>query len=782
MLLGGDMLKIFALRKNTNNDGTFSKFIKDIESIKSIVDNADNFLTNNESKLGGDYNIFITLASYKKGAYKRNEDTFEYQDIIGFDIDKINTDKLDKYIEAFSKATGIKDNFYAVCSGNGIHIAIKPVGFKLESIKDFKKYEGYYIAWCDLIEKEFDEAGLEYEEVDTQFFQPHRLLRFCKGRNIKPYETAPEGTVKEIKLLRGDIAPIEWDFFSITPMKREKDKYISKNGYGTPDKEYILEQCEFLKWAKENQAEVKEPQWVSALSIVGHFNDDYKTAIEISNKHPDFDEEKTLEKVKRYTKEHGPIKCSTVDSLSDKCKTCPHNGKVTSPIQLKSATHISSSGCGFTLTTKKGYARQFNELQRHFANKFSYVVTKDTDSIYVFDGKKYYQVEDTEIKKFAQENFDNPVCEKESERVEFLKQVKACGRQVSRDFFNLKNGVVNFNNCIYFIDSGEYIPHSPDYGFLYVLDYDYIPEAKCPTWDLLLKNLTVGRQGLIDTLEEFTGYILSGDDYFINKMLLLSGEGNNGKTTFINAMRSLCGEGNYSNIAARKFTSSFHTSAMYGKLANFSEETGKDSFRDTDLFKELTGDGEVTAEKKYEDAFSFRNRAKLVFAYNSTPYFGEQSKGIRRRLLIVPFDADLERNPELKIKNIKQKILDERSGIFNRVIAAYKRIKESECFTETEDSKREARDAIIASDPVLDLIENHMEYSEGAEVTTTQMWEYFQKEVDPRERNNRSLTYLSFCRRLHDYYKNSTKIFRTRSKDGRGFRNLDFINKTTGDY
>lgn len=90
--------------------------------------------------------------------------------------------------------------------------------------------------------------------------------------------------------------------------------------------------CGQIEYAIENQEKIDEPLWRGILSVAQHCSDGAKAIHFVSNKHPEYDHAATIEKASQ-TK--GPYTCSTLNTLrTGVCPTCPHWGKITSPIQL----------------------------------------------------------------------------------------------------------------------------------------------------------------------------------------------------------------------------------------------------------------------------------------------------------------------------------------------------------------------------------------------------------------------------------------------------------------
>jgi hypothetical protein len=90
--------------------------------------------------------------------------------------------------------------------------------------------------------------------------------------------------------------------------------------------------CNIISDAVANQDQVDEPLWRGVLSIAHHCSDGDKAIHFVSHQHPEYDYAATVDKASQ-TK--GPYTCATLNGLrTGVCNTCPHWGKITSPIQL----------------------------------------------------------------------------------------------------------------------------------------------------------------------------------------------------------------------------------------------------------------------------------------------------------------------------------------------------------------------------------------------------------------------------------------------------------------
>ena len=723
--------KIYSAPLTKEGITTFRAATKQIDKIKPHI---ETHFTGEDHE---PYNVLCTLAEYST-VNRKTGATFVRQNVMGFDIDKINVERAAEYPSVIARALLIDERkCFAVCSGSGLHFVFEPENFAFPNISYFEKYMPHYMGWMNEINKALREAGLA-GEADKDFFKPGVMVRWPGTLNIKPMETAPNDfkSRRPVLLLVNGLEPQEWDITAVKPIHVEKKEDGLKRGqYGAPDVDHILKECNFLKYTKENPEKVSEPQWFRMLNLLGHMDETGALAHEYSaldkKRYTQKDTDEKIQSAKNYC---GPFTCEGVQAAFEGCKECPHYRKIRSPFTLKSPNHIATRNCGFSTISEKGKVeRHQDDLRRFFEEQHPYVFVRGVGSVYLYNGKNFELSSKDFITSFAQANF-SPVCEKNQEREEFWNITRNHnGRETN--FFEPPEGLINLRNGVLKIDTMELLPHSKDYGFLYCLPYDYDPKAECPTWDLLMKNLTRNRQHMIDAVEEFVGYILSGMEYHYNTILVLAGDGNNGKTTVLNCIKQIVGTKNYTAISMKNLRNQFSPAALFGKLANFGEEASEDSLRETDMLKALTGNADVDVERKFENPFTMRNRAKLVITYNKIPYISDKSEGMARRLLILPFDVNLKEEKHLLIPGISQKIEAELSGILNRALVAYNRLRTQDGFTDVPEAREEVQKIFKASDGVYELWEDMVEKTgvESDFITIDEMWNVYTSKIDPRE-------------------------------------------------
>ena len=263
---------------------------------------------------------------------------------------------------------------------------------------------------------------------------------------------------------------------------------------------------------------------------------------------------------------------------------------------------------------------------------------------------------------------------------------------VSMDFdvFNRNPYLVNVRNGLLDIRDMSFKEHTPSYLSTVQLNVEYNPQAHCPQFEKFLNEVLDCR--LIPLVQEILGYLLTTNTS-AQKSFVLLGPARTGKSTLLWVVEYLLlGKKNVSNIPWQEIGDKFKTAELLGKLANVFSDLPSKSIDDTGIFKVVTGEDYLMAEKKNKNPFKFRPFARLVFSCNELPKnYVDRTEGFYRRLIIVPFNRQIDKN---KIdKALKYKFQREKEGILNWALEGLKRLYENNFeFSEnelTDDVKKE---------------------------------------------------------------------------------------------
>ncbi len=255
---------------------------------------------------------------------------------------------------------------------------------------------------------------------------------------------------------------------------------------------------------------------------------------------------------------------------------------------------------------------------------------------------------------------------------------------VSKDFddFNRNPYLVNVRNGLLDIRDMSFKEHTPSYLSTVRLNVEYNPQVDCPQFKKFLNEVLDCK--LIPLVQEIVGYLLTTNTAS-QKAFVFWGPARTGKSTLLWVVEYLLlGKKNVSNIPWQEIGDKFKTAELLGKLANVFSDLPSKSIDDTGIFKVVTGEDYLMAEKKNKNPFKFKPFARLVFSCNELPRnYVDRTEGFYRRLIIVPFSRQIEKS---KIdKSLKYKFQREKEGILNWALEGLKRLYENNFeFSENE--------------------------------------------------------------------------------------------------
>ncbi|HAT4186662.1 TPA: DNA primase [Clostridium perfringens] len=269
-----------------------------------------------------------------------------------------------------------------------------------------------------------------------------------------------------------------------------------------------------------------------------------------------------------------------------------------------------------------------------------------------------------------------------------MASIRDCREQwdilVSKDFddFNRNPYLVNARNGLLDIRDMSFKEHTPSYLSTVQLNVEYNPQVDCPQFKKFLNEVLDCK--LIPLVQEIVGYLLTTNTAS-QKAFVFWGPARTGKSTLLWVVEYLLlGKKNVSNIPWQEIGDKFKTAELLGKLANVFSDLPSKSIDDTGIFKVVTGEDYLMAEKKNKNPFKFKPFARLVFSCNELPRnYVDRTEGFYRRLIIVPFNRQIEKS---KIdKALKYKFQREKEGILNWALEGLKRLYENNFeFSENE--------------------------------------------------------------------------------------------------
>jgi putative DNA primase/helicase len=275
--------------------------------------------------------------------------------------------------------------------------------------------------------------------------------------------------------------------------------------------------------------------------------------------------------------------------------------------------------------------------------------------------------------------------------------------QVQSKYINCKNGIFN-------LETWELENHCPEIKSICQIPVIHDKEAKCPKTTNFLKSIVA--ESDINLLNEIAGYCLT-TDCSQQKAFMLHGVGSNGKSVFLAVLESLVGRENTSAESLQKLEfDKYRPAKLYGKLVNICGDIPDVKMQKSENFKKLTsGFDLIDGENKYQDPFTFKNTAKLIFSANAIPE-GKRDKAYYRRWILIRFPNNFEGENADKALITKLQTPEELSGHLNLALDGLKKLRENGKFSNEKSIEATQKEYEFNSNPISAFMEERTQTSD----------------------------------------------------------------------
>ncbi|ABF38860.1 DNA primase [Streptococcus pyogenes] len=220
-------------------------------------------------------------------------------------------------------------------------------------------------------------------------------------------------------------------------------------------------------------------------------------------------------------------------------------------------------------------------------------------------------------------------------------------------------------NGVYNIQTKQLEPFSPKFIITSKIQTSYTSKARKPIlggwfdFDKWLSSLAVNDGEVVELLWQVMNEAIN-PNRTRKKLVIMVGDGNNGKGTFQALLENLIGRANISNLKPDQFGKEFYLSALDGKVCNIGDDISNKYLDEvSDLMSVASGDP-VQVNRKGKDTYEATYRLMCIFSGNDLPKARNKTTGWYRRLCLIPFNADFNgevERPEIKDQFMKDKQL-----------------------------------------------------------------------------------------------------------------------------
>jgi putative DNA primase/helicase len=195
-------------------------------------------------------------------------------------------------------------------------------------------------------------------------------------------------------------------------------------------------------------------------------------------------------------------------------------------------------------------------------------------------------------------------------------------------------------------------------------------EGEPAIWTAFLRRITGDDESLMEYLQRFAGYSLTGETSE-HALAFLYGTGANGKTTFLHTLSKILGDYAISagfEVLAESKGDRHPTeiARLRGARLVVTEETDAGGRWNEGRVKRLTGGGKISAHFMRQDDFEFEPQFKLLIAGNHKPVIRAVDEAIKRRIHLIPFTVTIP--AEERDKTLMDRLKPEWPRILNWAI------------------------------------------------------------------------------------------------------------------
>ena len=202
--------------------------------------------------------------------------------------------------------------------------------------------------------------------------------------------------------------------------------------------------------------------------------------------------------------------------------------------------------------------------------------------------------------------------------------------------FAFKNGFVVVDACGIKLKA-----HSPEHRVTSTNGVTYDPRARRWRWLRFLIGVfqfDPDRKAKIRFIQEFIGACLLGIAPHYEFVLVLLGEGSNGKSILMDVMKALFPPSTLSAVPPQQWGQDYKKADLANARLNAVAELPGRAILDSADFKAIVTGELVSARQPYAPAFNFACRAGHIFLANSLPATPDLSHGFWRRFVVIKFN------------------------------------------------------------------------------------------------------------------------------------------------
>lgn len=264
---------------------------------------------------------------------------------------------------------------------------------------------------------------------------------------------------------------------------------------------------------------------------------------------------------------------------------------------------------------------------------------------------------------------------------------------------------IPFKNGIYNIEDCKLEPFRPEIVVKNKIPFNYNYDAYNETMDKMLDRVSCYDDQIRDLLEELAGYIFYRRNE-LRKGFIFIGDKANGKSTYMDCLNYMVGGHNRTALDLKELGDRFRTAELYGKLLCAGDDIGDEFIPNPAIFKKVVSGDPIVVERKGQDPFTLYNYAKCIWSANNIPRIKDKTGAVLDRLVIVPFNANFNKDSEGFDPYIKYKLRSESAMeyLIQLGLDGLKRVLNNSGFTICDKVQEELREYSENNNPIIGFL------------------------------------------------------------------------------
>jgi len=211
------------------------------------------------------------------------------------------------------------------------------------------------------------------------------------------------------------------------------------------------------------------------------------------------------------------------------------------------------------------------------------------------------------------------------------------------------------------------------------------------------------------------GYILHPDKRPAH-WWLLKGPGGDGKTTLMKIISGMLGSSvlpqSIDQFRGGSHGDSHATASLVGKLLLYDDDLSRNTVLPDGTLKKLSEDGELTANPKGYETFTFTKICTVAMLSNGFPSTRDITRGFRRRAMVIPFNRGFHEHGA--ITDLAEQIVsNELAGVLNRALQGLQRLRKRGKFEEPKSCLFSKEQWLNEANPVAMFISEKVEVTKN---------------------------------------------------------------------